>query len=76
MSERRMLKTYLDEIPWGTDEDLINEQNKTRKERKELPEGCHETVLYRDIMRIAWPSLVEQLLTSLVSMADMIMVGS
>ncbi|MBR2727934.1 MAG: MATE family efflux transporter [Solobacterium sp.] len=76
MSERRMLKTYLDEIPWGTDEDLVNEQNKSRKERKELPEGCHETVLYRDIMRIAWPSLVEQLLTSLVSMADMIMVGS
>ena len=76
MTERRMLKTYLDEIPWGTEEDLINEQRKSRKERKQLPEGCRESVLYGDIMRIAWPSLVEQLLTSLVSMADMIMVGS
>ncbi len=76
MSERRMLKTYLDEIPWWTEEDLTNELKKTRKERRQLPEGCRESVLYSDIMRIAWPSLVELLLTSLVSMADMIMVGS
>ena len=76
MSERKMVKTYLDEAPWGTEEDIIREQQKTKKERRKLPEGCKSSVLYGDIMRIAWPSLVELLLTSLVSMADMIMVGS
>ncbi len=76
MSNRRMVKTYLDEAPWGTEEDIEKEQLKSRKERRTLPEGCRSNVLYGDIMRIAWPSLVELLLTSLVSMADMIMVGS
>ena len=76
MAEKKMVKTYLDEVPWGTEEDIEKEQQKSRKERRELPEGCKSSVLYGDIMRIAWPSLVELLLTSLVSMADMIMVGS
>ena len=31
--------------------------------------------LYSDIVGIAWPSLVELLLTQLTSMADLIMVG-
>ena len=76
MADQRMVKTYLDEIPWGTEEDIELEQQKSGKERRKLPEGCRSSVLYRDIMRIAWPSLVELMLTSLVSMADMIMVGS
>ncbi|MBR2670229.1 MAG: MATE family efflux transporter [Solobacterium sp.] len=76
MSTRKMVKTYLDDAPWGTEEFLAAEEKKSRKERKKLPEGCESKVLYKDIMRIAWPSLVEQLLTSLVGMADMIMVGS
>ncbi len=74
--ERKMIRTYLDEVPWGTEEFLAEEEKKSRKERRQLPEGCESTVLYKDIMRIAWPSLLEQLLTSLVGMADMIMVGA
>lgn len=76
MAGKRMVKTYLDEAPWGSEEDIEKEHLKSRKERRILPEGCRSSVLYGDIMRIAWPSLVELLLTSLVSMADMIMVGS
>ena len=76
MADRKMVKTYLDEISWGTEEDIEKEQRKSAKERRQLPKGCRSSVLYADIMRIAWPSLVELLLTSLVSMADMIMVGS
>ena len=73
--QRKMVKTYLDEIPCGDDVFLSKEEEKTRKERKKLPEGCRDSVLYRDIMRIAWPSLVELFLASLASMVDMIMVG-
>lgn len=75
-SQRKMVKTYLDDIPWGPEDALEQDLKKTRKERKKLPEGCKTSVLYQDIMRIAWPSLVELMLTSLVSMADMMMVGS
>ena len=73
--ERRMVRTYLDEAPWGDEALLQKEEGKTRKERKVLPPGCKDSVLYRDIMRIAWPSLVELFLASLASMVDMIMVG-
>ncbi|MBR3127227.1 MAG: MATE family efflux transporter [Solobacterium sp.] len=74
--QRKMVRTYLDEVAWGTEEFLAAEEKKSRKERRKLPAGCRSSVLYGDIMRIAWPSLLEQLLTSLVGMADMIMVGS
>ena len=73
--ERRMVRTYLDEVPWGDDEFLRQEEEKTRKERKKLPVGCQDSTLYKDIMRIAWPSLVELFLASLASMVDMMMVG-
>ena len=72
----KMLKTYLDEAPWGTEEDIEAEQKKSRKERNKLPEWCHASRLYKDIFAIAWPSLLELTLASLVSMADMVMVGS
>ncbi len=71
-----MIRTYLDEIEMGTEEMMEAEKLKTRKERRKLPEGCHEKTLYGDIFRIAWPSLVELTLTSLSSMVDMMMVGS
>lgn len=70
-----MVKTYLDEVPWGDDTFLQQEEEKSRKERKKLPVGCRNSILYKDIMRIAWPSLVELLLASLASMVDMMMVG-
>ena len=73
---RKMVQTYLDEVEWGDDEFIRREEQKTRQERKQLPEGCLNSALYRDVMRIAWPSLVELLLASLASMVDMMMVGA
>lgn len=42
---------------------------------KRLPEGVTSKHLYRDVVRIAWPSLVELTLTQLTSMVDLMMVG-
>ena len=71
-----MVRTYLDEIPNGNEALHQQELQKTRKERKQLTDGATDRILYKDIIRIAWPSLVELTLTSLVSMVDMMMVGS
>ncbi|NLJ77765.1 MAG: MATE family efflux transporter [Tissierellia bacterium] len=43
---------------------------------KDLPPGVDTGLLYRDVVRIAWPSLVELTLTQLASMVDLMMVGS
>ena len=42
---------------------------------KKLPEGVTSKLLYNDIVRIAWPSFIELILTQLASMVDMMMVG-
>ncbi|NLY11330.1 MAG: MATE family efflux transporter [Firmicutes bacterium] len=42
---------------------------------KDLPTGVSSKMLYKDVVRIAWPSFVEFMLTHLTSMADMMMVG-
>ncbi|NMB02741.1 MAG: MATE family efflux transporter [Firmicutes bacterium] len=42
---------------------------------KKLPEGVTSKMLYSDVVRIAWPSLVELTLTQLTSMVDLMMVG-
>lgn len=72
----RIVRTMLDEIPEGTEQFFEEERNKTRKEKKLLPEGIHSKALYRDVFKIAWPSFIELTLTSLVSMVDMMMVGT
>ncbi len=41
-----------------------------------LPQGVTSLDLYKDVVKIAWPSFVELMLTQLVSMADQMMVGS
>ncbi len=69
------IRTTLDTLPFGTDEDVERELKKTRKERKALPETIESKSLYRDILHIAWPSLAELFLTSFVSMADTMMVS-
>ncbi|MFY9278170.1 MAG: MATE family efflux transporter [Caldicoprobacterales bacterium] len=63
----------LDLVEAGTDEDLKKSVGK--KVGKALPEGITSRMLYRDIVKIAWPSFVELTLTQLTSMADMMMVG-
>lgn len=42
---------------------------------KKLPDGVSERLVYGDIVRIAWPSFVELILTQLASMVDLMMVG-
>ena len=69
------IKTTLDSLPFGTDEDVERELKKKRKERKALPESIESKSLYKDILHIAWPSLAELFLTSFVSMADTMMVS-
>lgn len=41
----------------------------------QVPAGVTQKMLYKDIIQIAWPALVELTLTQLTSMADLMMVG-
>lgn len=66
------LKTALDHLPDG--DGIIDQEN--LKVSKKLPEGVDGKELYSDIVRIAWPSFVELILTQLASMVDLMMVGS
>lgn len=64
----------LDLVESGND-DLDNYSRQERVSR-ELPDGIHSRMLYNDVVKIAWPSLVELTLTQLASMVDLMMVGS
>lgn len=46
-----------------------------QKKKAPLPQGVTDKMLYADVIRIAWPSMVELLLTQLASMVDLMMVG-
>ena len=65
------LRTVLDRLPDGGEAALSGDLKVT----KHLPEGVESKELYKDIIRIAWPSLVELILTQLASMVDLMMVG-
>lgn len=71
MKANTKLQTTLDRLPYG-DESLSDDLKVTKK----LPEGVKSKELYQDIIRIAWPSFIELLLTQLASMVDLMMVGS
>lgn len=71
MKTNERLQTTLDRLPYG--DDTISGSLKVDKK---LPEGVKSEELYKDIVRIAWPSFVELLLTQLASMVDLMMVGS
>lgn len=71
MKTNERLQTTLDRLPYG-DETVSG----SLKVDKKLPEGVKSKELYNDIIRIAWPSFVELLLTQLASMVDLMMVGS
>ena len=68
----RALRTALDKLPWGNPEDT----GKKLPKKLSLPTEVTSRELYQDIITIAWPSLLELLLTQLTSMADLMMVGS
>ncbi len=67
----KVIHTALDRVPFGEDEDDSSDLKVT----KTLPEGITSRELYGDVIRIAWPSFIELLLTQLASMVDMMMVG-
>ncbi len=71
MSTSNRLQTTLDRLPYGTEANSNN-----LKVTGRLPEGVQAKELYSDIIRIAWPSFVELILTQLASMVDLMMVGS
>ena len=74
-SQKKVKPITLDKLEWGTEDTLDAEYSKSRKERRNLPDTITSRELYRDIMQIAWPSLCELFLTSLVNMVDTMMVG-
>lgn len=67
----RRLQTTLDRLPYG--EEITPDNIKVNRK---IPDGVRAGELYKDIIRIAWPSFIELLLTQLVSMVDLMMVGS
>ena len=69
----KMVKTTLDSLPAGTDESMPAPGSKLKHTK--LPEGVHHKMIYRDVLRIAWPSFIELVLTQLTSMVDQMMVG-
>lgn len=71
MKENTRLQTTLDRLPYG--DEIVSEDLKVTKN---LPDGVKSKELYQDIIRIAWPSFIELLLTQLASMVDLMMVGS
>ena len=71
LKENTRLQTTLDRLPYG-DENVSEDLKVT----KNLPDGVKSKELYQDIIRIAWPSFIELLLTQLASMVDLMMVGS
>ena len=72
MAQIKTITTTLDSLPAGAGPSVL-ENGKLRK--APIPEGVVSRQLLRDIILIAWPSLVELLLTQLTSMADQVMVG-
>ena len=71
MKPNERLQTTLDRLPYG--DEIVSEDLKVTKK---IPDGVRSSELYKDIVRIAWPSFVELLLTQLASMVDLMMVGS
>ena len=62
----------LDLVEPGRDEHMVA----ARKTTEKLPEGVTSKMMYRDVVRIAWPSFIELTLTQLASMVDLMMVGN
>jgi len=67
--------TTLDRLEFGPEDYYEQDLAKPKKERKAMPAGITRSMLSRDILRIAWPSLIELFLASLVNMVDTMMVG-
>lgn len=65
----------LEAVEIGTD-DFLKEYSTKRSKTKAIPEGVSTRGIYRDIVHIAWPTLIELTLAQLTSMFDLMMVGN
>ena len=72
MSETKTIRTALDSLPYGSESEVFQGR---RIKTPPIPQGVSRRQLLRDVVIIAWPSLVELILTQLTSMADQVMVG-
>jgi len=70
--QSKRLSLALDLVEEGKD---LSQWEHKKGQKNPLPEGVTSRMLYSDVVRIAWPSMVELLLTQLASMVDMMMVG-
>ena len=71
-SGTRTVRTTLDQLPYGPPD---SEHAKGKVTNPKLPDGVTERHILRDVILIAWPSLVELILTQITTMADQVMVG-
>ncbi|MBQ4369922.1 MAG: MATE family efflux transporter [Oscillospiraceae bacterium] len=71
-SGQRTVNTALDKLPYG---DPNSPEAHGRVKTPRLPDGVTRGMLIRDVVMIAWPSLVELVLAQLTSMVDQVMVG-
>ncbi len=69
---KKTVHTVLDDMPYG---DGIPEYENADIRRVSLPAGVKRSSLMRDMILIAWPSLLELILTQLTGMVDQMMVG-
>jgi putative MATE family efflux protein len=69
---KKEVKLALDLVERGDDSGSFGRDGRVTKD---LPPGVSSKLLYRDVVRIAWPSFIEFTLTQLTSMVDMMMVG-
>ncbi len=65
----------LESVEVGSDE-FVQEYSTKRSKTKVIPEGVSSRGIYRDIIHIAWPTLIELTLSQLTSMFDLMMVGN
>lgn len=65
--------TTLDVLPFGTDEQI---ENMVQRYSKELPANIKSHMLYKDILKIAWPTMIERTVAAVIAMVDMMMVGN
>ncbi len=71
-AEGKTVYTALDDLPYGEENSPLAAGPVGRVP---VPQGITGRQLYRDVILIAMPSLVELVLTQLTSMADQVMVG-
>ncbi len=72
-TQTKVKRLALDLVEEG--DDLTVWDQKKRGKNEPLPEGVTNRMLYADVLRIAWPSMIELMLTQLASMVDLMMVG-